>query len=190
MQVLKDDIRLNILNTASRLFYNKGFEKTTTRRIALEVNMSVSNLYKYFRNKEDIFDAIVKAYHDNYLKNFSEYISHEDEDDFGTESKNKLALAIFESIKGNQTRFVILMDKSAGTRYASFKNVIMDMLENHIRRDISDDYKDEYIVKLFVRNFFYGIVEIAKNYEDDSWAFKNINLLVQYHMSGVSILYK
>jgi hypothetical protein len=82
------------------------------------------------------------------------------------------------------------MDKSNGTKYASLKDEMMTSLEKHISKDIQESYKDEYMIKIFVRNFFYGIIEIAKQYKNDDWAFKNISLLVQYHMNGISILYK
>jgi|GEM_PF-465816 len=190
MQILKDDIRRKIIHTATQLFYIQGFEKTSTRQIALELNMSVSNLYKYFKNKEDIFDDIIKGYYEKYRIDFSKFITHENKDSFDTESNQFLANVIFESIKHNQVKFVLLMDKSKGTKYASFKDEIMTNLEKHILKGIHESNKDEYIIKIFVRNFFYGIVEIAKNYENDDWAFKNICLLVQYHMTGISVLYK
>ena len=190
MQTLKKDIRENIVNTAVRLFYKHGFEKTSTRQIAGELNMSVSNLYKYFKNKEDIFDDIIMGYYENYLVGFSKFISHENKDSFDDESTQFLAKAIFESIKNNQIKFVLLMDKSKGTKYASFKDEMMTNLEKHISKGIHESIRGEYIIKIFVRNFFYGIVEIAKHYKNDDWAFKNINLLVQYHMNGISVLYK
>jgi len=190
MQTLKKDIRENIVNTSVKLFYKQGFDKTSTRQIAGELNMSVSNLYKYFKNKEDIFDDIIKGYYENYLVGFSKFISHENNDSFDDESNQFLAKAIFESIKNNQIKFVLLMDKSKGTKYASFKDEMITNLEKHISKGIHETNKDEYIIKIFVRNFFYGIVEIAKHYKNDDWAFKNISLLVQYHMNGISVLYK
>jgi len=190
MQTLKEDIRKNIINTSVRLFYKHGFDKTSTRQIAMELKMSVSNLYKYFKNKEDIFEEIVKNYHDNYLSGFMAFTSHDNDDNFDNESVHLLTTKIFESIKKDHVKFVILMDKGKGTKYASFKDEIMTSLEKHIRSGIKGSNKDEYIIKIFVRNFFYGIIEIAKQYENDDWALKNIHLLIQYHMNGISVLYK
>ncbi len=190
MQILKENIRKEIITTATQLFYKQGFEKTSTRQIALELKMSVSNLYKYFNNKEHIFEEIIKVYYDNFLSDFSQFIAHVDKDRFDEESNRHLAEFIFTSIKDNYIKFVLLMDKSEGTKYANFKDQMISGLENHISKEIHQSLKDEYIIKIFVRNFFYGIVEVAKNYKNDDWALKNINLLVQYHMKGISILYK
>jgi AcrR family transcriptional regulator len=190
MQVQKVEVRDKILRIAQKRFYKQGFESTSTRQLAADVGMSVSNLYKYFRSKEEIFEAVVSAYHRGYVENFSRFIAHEGRDCFDEDSSSQLAQAIFQSIKSNPVVFVILMDKSKGTRYASFKDEIMAGLEEHIRMGVAEANSDDYIIKIFVRNFFYGIVEIAKSYRSDSWALRNIALLVSYHMAGISILYR
>lgn len=58
MQVLKEEIRKKILNAAENIFYQKGFRGATTRSIANEVGISVSNLYLYYENKEAIFYGV------------------------------------------------------------------------------------------------------------------------------------
>lgn len=190
MQILKDEIRENILITATKLFYQQGFGKTTTRQIADKVQMSVSNLYKYFKNKEALFEAIVDAYYMNYRANFVKFISHQGQDGFDAQSNAVLANALYKSIKTDHVKFVLLMDKSDGTKYVGFKDEIIALLKNHILQGITTINKEEYIINIIARNFFYGIVEIAKNYQNNAWAQRNINLLVQYHMNGIALLYK
>ncbi len=186
MQILKENIRKEIITTATQLFTNKAL-KNIYKTDCFGVKKSVSNLYKYFNNKEHIFEEIIKVYYDNFLSDFSQFIAHVDKDRFDEESNRHLAEFIFTSIKDNYIKFVLLMDKSEGTKYANFKDQMISGLENHISKEIHQSLKDEYIIKIFVRNFFYGIVEVAKNYKNDDWALKNINLLVQYHMKGISI---
>lgn len=48
MQTLKTDTRKRILNVSKRLFLKKGFRETTTRDIAREAGINLSNLYHYF----------------------------------------------------------------------------------------------------------------------------------------------
>lgn len=45
MQTLKTDTRKRILNVSKRLFLKKGFRETTTREIAREAGINLSNLY-------------------------------------------------------------------------------------------------------------------------------------------------
>jgi hypothetical protein len=51
VQVLKPEIQARILRAAERQFYRSGYEGVPMRRIAAEVRISVSALYKYFANK-------------------------------------------------------------------------------------------------------------------------------------------
>ena len=56
MQVKKDEIRNNILDTAQRLFIKRGYENTSMKQIAERSNISKSNIYRYFRSKEEIYE--------------------------------------------------------------------------------------------------------------------------------------
>lgn len=190
MQVLKSEIRENIIRVSEVLFYKYGFEKASMREIAKGVNISVSNLYKYFKNKEDIFDEIIKSFYINYRQNFLKFTSHKEDDTFGDNRIAHVSHALFESIKGKNVKFVILMDKSKGTKYAGFKNEIISHLEYHIRDGVSEINRRNFMINVFARNFFYGIIEIANNYKNDEWALTNMSLLVEYHFKGISILYK
>ena len=58
-QILKDDVRDNILNSAKEEFQEYGFEKSSMRRIAFKSKMTVGNLYRYFKSKEDLNEFIV-----------------------------------------------------------------------------------------------------------------------------------
>lgn len=49
--------RAHILETALRLFRERGFEETTMRSIAEEADVSLGNAYYYFRSKDDLVHA-------------------------------------------------------------------------------------------------------------------------------------
>ncbi|MDI6644235.1 MAG: TetR/AcrR family transcriptional regulator [Methanobacteriaceae archaeon] len=54
----KEMRRRNILQSAEKLFYQKGYEKVTMNEIAQETELARSTLYLYFKNKEEIYLAI------------------------------------------------------------------------------------------------------------------------------------
>ena len=58
-QVLKDESRISILNAAKEEFLEKGYKNASMRSIAKKANMTVGNLYRYYKNKEDINLSIV-----------------------------------------------------------------------------------------------------------------------------------
>ncbi|MCR5003481.1 MAG: TetR/AcrR family transcriptional regulator [Bacteroidales bacterium] len=60
MQVLKADIEKRILVVSKKLFQEKGFRDTTTRDIAKAADITLSNLYHYFKSKDELFCTLVK----------------------------------------------------------------------------------------------------------------------------------
>lgn len=54
----KTELRQEILGAARSLFLEQGFENVSMRKIAEKVEYSPATLYLYFRDKEDLFDAI------------------------------------------------------------------------------------------------------------------------------------
>lgn len=57
-----------ILDTARRLFTEKGFHDTSMRDIAAALNISVGNLTYHFKKKEDLIEAIIFQEHEKYEK--------------------------------------------------------------------------------------------------------------------------
>jgi AcrR family transcriptional regulator len=51
----KEAIRLKILEVATRLFLEKGYEGTSIRNIADAIEYSPATIYLYFKDKNDIF---------------------------------------------------------------------------------------------------------------------------------------
>ena len=59
MQTLKDDVRERIVDSAKKEFLEKGIDRSSMRNIAAGSNMTVGNLYRYFKNKEELNNFIV-----------------------------------------------------------------------------------------------------------------------------------
>lgn len=55
----REDLRNEILEASIELFLEQGYEKTTTRQILQKVSIRNGSLYNIFRNKEDIFNAVM-----------------------------------------------------------------------------------------------------------------------------------
>lgn len=65
------DTKERILLESMRLFSIHGYEATTIRTIALAVGVGNSALYKHYRSKQEIFDAIVARCKNEFLENSS-----------------------------------------------------------------------------------------------------------------------
>jgi AcrR family transcriptional regulator len=60
-QVLKPEVRERILGAALAAFASNGYAATTMSAIAREASVAVANLYRYYANKEELFEAVVPA---------------------------------------------------------------------------------------------------------------------------------
>ncbi len=56
-----DPMRVSIIDAARELFSRYGYKKTTMEDIALVLRKGKSSLYYYFKNKEDIFQAVLET---------------------------------------------------------------------------------------------------------------------------------
>ena len=54
--------RQEILDTAMKLFYEKGYEKTSITDIAKAMGVAQGLCYRYFSSKEEIFDTAIDKY--------------------------------------------------------------------------------------------------------------------------------
>lgn len=60
-QILKDDLRKRILEAAGSIFAERGFEAARIADIADIAGTSASNVYKYVKDKTDLFDKVLPA---------------------------------------------------------------------------------------------------------------------------------
>ncbi len=58
-QSIRDQRRERILDTAREVFFEVGYSNATMSMIAARLGGSKGTLYAYFKNKEDLFDAII-----------------------------------------------------------------------------------------------------------------------------------
>jgi AcrR family transcriptional regulator len=54
--------REKILKASSRCFSRKGFQATTMREICRESRLSTGAIYRYFKGKEEIIEALAESY--------------------------------------------------------------------------------------------------------------------------------
>lgn len=67
MRTKNDTRRQAIIETASRLFLENGFERTSMSEIASQLGGSKGTLYNYFNCKEDLFGEVIAQLADVYM---------------------------------------------------------------------------------------------------------------------------
>ncbi len=76
--VRSDNRKLEFLQTALELFYEKGYENTTIQDIIDHLDVSKGAFYHYFKSKEDVIVAIARGYTDRAVSIMKTIISRTD----------------------------------------------------------------------------------------------------------------
>lgn len=64
---MRKHIKQEIIQTAKRLFNERGYNQVSTQDIAEALGISKGNLNYHFKRKEDMLDAIVEEMHSHYV---------------------------------------------------------------------------------------------------------------------------
>ncbi|MCF0064782.1 TetR/AcrR family transcriptional regulator [Dyadobacter chenwenxiniae] len=101
-----------IIDTASILFHQQGYNSTGINQIIKEANVAKASFYQHFKSKDDLCLAFLNARHEYW---FSELISYVSE----FESTKKRILNAFE--------FIIYMNSKEDFRGCSFLNILSEI---------------------------------------------------------------
>lgn len=191
-QVLKDRIKQAIYAAAVDEFYNNGYKASTIRNIVQKAHIPSGLLYSYYKNKQDLFNSIVKPVYSEIresLKNIEESEKHPFEK--FNEIESKIILKMFNKRK----QFIILIDKSRGTKYEHAKDLIIGLVEYHIKYQLNKKMKDVYLLDdvflhILANNFMEGIFEIIRHYKSRKWAEKMLKLVSLQYYYGITALLK
>lgn len=178
MQIQKDEIRKRILETARKEILEKGFKDTSMRNIARETGVGLSNIYNYFKNKDEIFNEVLAPVLNALNKIMDEH-----------NNERHLSIEIFTSqeyLKEHTLIFVdliirfrdelnILLFKSHGSTLESFKE---DYIEKHTKsgleylRLMKEKYPE---VNIDISDFFIHTMS--------SWWISTISELVMHDLT-------
>lgn len=110
--------RDNIINTALRLFLQKGYEKTSLNHIAREVGITKPAIYHHFKNKDQLFHQV--------LSFFFEEMGRWSESRFAScKTLKDLLKAFFQSLKSFKEVTEILLGKQKGNTPYSFLELFL-----------------------------------------------------------------
>lgn len=176
VQILKDDIRDSILKNAKQEFLKKGFEKASMRSLASSAGITVGNVYKYYRNKNELFNAVL---HPVYTA-LSEIIMHHDDEVYNQENIpldqifNEQIARLLEVVKYGREEFLILINGSEGSPYGNAKNDLIsqfgesinDHLDAYCRRLNCEMPEQARFAASLARSYLEGLFSIISSFTD------------------------
>ncbi|RUA08706.1 MAG: hypothetical protein DSY38_01500 [Fusobacteria bacterium] len=172
MQVKKREIQRKIYDGAVEVFVEKGFLRTTMKDISKKSGVPIGNIYRYYENKEVLFDEIVFEIYSN-LKYIHIHENLEEiNSNYYTKPRNFLNSYITISTS-KPIEFKILLDCSLGTKY---ENIIDELIEirlknydSHIEKIIKENPQDvdRDFVSILIGAGTKSIIDICKKYSNN-----------------------
>ena len=133
MRVLKDDKYKSILQAARKEFIRKGFKDASMRTIAKNADVGLSNIYNYFKNKDEIFLAIVVPARDNIFAFVTEKHTekHIDFNFMSTIDYQEETIETYiELLEKYKDELRLLLYHSEGSSIKNFREIFTEYLTN------------------------------------------------------------
>ncbi|MGO4886473.1 TetR/AcrR family transcriptional regulator [Anaerobacillus sp. MEB173] len=149
--------RNQIIQSAVKLFIQKGFHRTTTREISKLSGFSIGTLYEYIGSKEDVLYLVCDAVYDEVIHRLHTYLNTELE---GIE-RLKLAVESYFRVVDQMQDEVLVMYQEAKSlqkealQYVLEKEMLITQSIEQVIRHCVDSHLltlDEKQIKLFSHN--------------------------------------
>lgn len=186
MQIKKEQTQEDIMEAAKKVFLKKGFVKTSMRDISKGAGIGVSNIYNYFKSKDELFrhivtplitemERMVKEHHN--VKNQKQFL------DYATGASDEMMQEHVNSyirlINDHRDELTLILFKAQGSS-----------LENFI-----DEYTDEcsHQVLMFMNNFKskypqYSVIHTTFTYHIHIvWMFSFISEVIKHNLDQQEI---
>ena len=191
VQVLKDELRHKILVESQHLFLQRGYDRTSLQMIADKVNISKSNLYHYFKNKEELFYELTDGAADGLKKLILRL--KDKRFDLRTGQREYQVLLTEEVISlllAEKYGLLLIMEQAHGTRYESLRESMIDMIAAKTAPLLADEDNCMMLAQIMARNLIDGTVQILKNRVRPREVRTGLNRLVDYHTKGINAMLK
>lgn len=169
MQVKKEYMHRAIVEAAIEEFAEKGYTKGSLRRIAEAADTKMSNIYNYFRNKEDLFGYLVGDFYVETQTLFAGLVRAGDGisvSDIGANESARRWTEILSPLVDRRTE--LLITASDGTRYAGFRAELEQKLIASVGLMCGwypvQPNPDGYPVNLYVSTYIDAAVYLSRRY--------------------------
>lgn len=184
-------------------FAELGYDATTMAAVAERAGSSVGNLYKYFANKHELFDAVVPAE----LARELGAMTHariralgtaRDVRELASESPyHVLASELLDYCLARREAVVVLLARAQGTRFASFAaDLVADLVSwalTYARAAypaLRTSPELSYALRQAYESFLSGISDALLRFRDETRVRKVISLLTAHHQAGLKRLFE
>ncbi|MDO4556920.1 MAG: helix-turn-helix domain-containing protein [Lachnospiraceae bacterium] len=196
-QYKKEEIQTIILQSAEELFAKKGYRNTTIADIAKNAGISVGNIYRYYKGKEQILEDVLpvqfveelsRSTHDKLMTGKTDSIYKQSQN---TDFK-KVSEEFQRQLILNRYRMCILYRYPEGTPYENVQQTMLNKLvefvlsQFSIERGVHEEKKELLLV------IYEGYIQMTLNILMMDWEEEKILSALEelnaYHVRGLGII--
>lgn len=180
MQVKKDDIKNRILTVSEKLFIKRGYEDTSLKLIAEKSYISKSNIYRYFKSKDEIYEALVGAARAEIINTSDRFFTRDFIERYTLDKCDEISAILAKLLSGYHSAILIMLRSSGGAD----RKLLEDLI---IKRFVEAcPLEDEDIKKLISKIFIFGLTDILLEHSDEESIAKELSALIYYHYLGLN----
>lgn len=157
MQIQKQDIKEKILLVARNEFLIHGYQHISLRNVAKQVNISTSNIYNYFLNKDELFLEILSPtlfQLEFILNHINETDYFKKHDYFSFNINQDIIYLIIDFIDKNRQNIELLLFKSAGSNLYNFKEELVQQYTQITLKQIEELKAENININSEIPSFF------------------------------------
>ncbi len=171
MQILKEDIKSEILRQARREFREKGYRGANLREIARAAGMTVGNIYRYFGSKDELFRDLLAPIIGNIEMMKLGLKRHEtSEMDSQTEKAEheQMVMVVYGFIQKYREDLKLLLTRSGGSSLENYQEELIRWYGGLYRQSLEESWQQmgkdklqisEITVNLVARSVADSIIE-------------------------------
>ncbi|KRF29374.1 TetR/AcrR family transcriptional regulator [Paenibacillus sp. Soil787] len=199
MQVLKDDVKKSIRQAALSEFKKHGYMKASIRHIADAAGITPGNIYRYFKNKEDLFYELIQPVYEQ-LASYTLEIKNEVDFKLCTETADHLVIlrridaTIMQLFKQSSIELTILLNLSEGSRYETVKEELITLVYQILENVFATTKKtpapleanEQQSARMLAVTLIEGMSLILRDYEDGDTIKMLVDELLYLYSAGIS----
>ncbi len=180
MQTKKEDIRKKILNVSERMFIRNGYENTSLQMIADRCYISKSNIYRYFKSKDEIYETLVSPAREAMQKAIMSFTNGDYAGKYTPDKIVEISDILAKMMSEFRSGFLIILNYSEGADLAMLKD--LQRKQFLAACPIDDTEFKSQIVELLLL----GLTDILLKHDKEDEIRERLRLLWSYHYRGLN----
>lgn len=188
MQYKKDEVKYRILESACAEFSRTGFYRASVMRIATQGKTTIGNLYRYFKGKDELFEALVADAYDEIPRIINKFYAEKVGGKFNFsllfDDSVELVIEIYDKY-GSQLD--LLLESAEGSRFEGFGKTLKEKIARILEYVFlpSTVVQPSLITEIIADGFINGVFRILKEVPRED-AKNKLQKLILFYFNGAN----